>query len=317
MTRPRVYITVNPELIAGKRMQTVRSMVTALHEICDLYVIPVDAIDFGKGKARAFRRIKGGRFKSIGPIENRADLWIVWTDGYYLDSADQGYEHRSDYIRAQLDFYEKLLANGTVSQVVNLPEGERRTLKKWFATLDCEKLKIIPTFVPKTANSLRDLVRREGVVVVKPDWGGASTGVVKLSSQKEVDEFLTSGIDLRDCVCQSYREGAEKRLWFVGNECVGGRIVTGRKTPWSAAGTNHKGENYSSGKKFARDREVAQRVWDKSLLSIGSVDFIGDEVNEINGCGTTFVYYVGWDLVVDARQPLVDYLTDVVINLSK
>lgn len=309
MTGARVYITVNPGLIAGKRFQTVRSMVTALHDVCDLFVIPIDEIDFEAKRVSGYRRVSGGKFESVGELELRADLWVIYTDGYYYNS-------ELEFIRQQLQFYDELLSKGMVSHMVNLPEAERHTLKDWFVGLDCRKLSIIPTFAVHSFDELRARLRAEKRLVLKPIWGGASLGVRKLESERDIEGLRSEQVDLSEFVLQSYRTGPEKRLWFVGQDCVGGRIVYRRKTPWSG-GEAESGAVYDSGAEFERDRPVATRVWELSGLSIGSVDFIGGEVNEINGCGTTFVYYDGWTRVADARPALVAYLRDLASKLSK
>jgi len=292
-----VFITVNPDLVAGKRMQTIRSLVTALDRVCDLYVIPITAIDFRKGTFHSYKRVEGGRFVRRRKMPAQADLWINWTDGYYL-------EEEIDYLYAQLDFYDHVVESGMVSRVVNTPEGERRTLKDWFAEHDCEKLGIIPTFAPKNKKEWIRLLREHGKLVAKPNWGGAGHGVHLIESERDLDGEVASG----DYVCQLFRKGAEKRLWFCGKDCVEGRIIYDRKLPWLPETIQSTGEPYNKGKAFERDVAIAKLVWQMSGLEIGSVDFIGDEVNEINGCGTTFVYYNGWTKVVDARKRLIDYV---------
>lgn len=309
MTGARLYITVNPGLIAGKRFQTVRSMVTALYDVCDLYIIPIDEIDFESKRLRGYRRVSGGKFESAGELELHADLWVVYTDGYYLNN-------KLDFVRRQLSFYGELLSKGMVSHMVNLPKAERCTLKDWFVELDCRELSIIPTFAVGSFDELCSRLNAEKRLVLKPIWGGASLGVRKLDSEHGIEELRREQIDLSEFVLQSYRTGPEKRLWFIGQDCIGGRIVYDRKTPWSG-GEAESGAVYDSGAEFERDLSVAQRVWEMSCLSIGSVDFIGGEVNEINGCGTTFVYYEGWKKIADARPALVAYLRDLASRLSK
>ena len=56
---------------------------------------------------------------------------------------------------------------------------------------------------------------------------------------------------------------------------------------------------------FAADLEAAERLLALCGLNVGSIDFIGDSINEINGCGTIFTEYKNWQCIVDARPALV------------
>ena len=66
---------------------------------------------------------------------------------------------------------------------------------------------------------------------------------------------------------------------------------------------------------FAADLEAAERLCGLSGLNVGSIDFIGDRINEINGCGTIFTEYKGWHCVVDARPALVAYFVNLLSTL--
>ena len=57
---------------------------------------------------------------------------------------------------------------------------------------------------------------------------------------------------------------------------------------------------------------AAERLCGLSGLDVGSIDFIGDTINEINGCGTIFTEYRNWDCIVDARPALVSYFVEMV-----
>jgi len=312
MTAKRVLMTVNPDLIAGKRLMTVRAMVTELNKLCDLVIVPISELDFKTGKMTGYRRVRGGKFERCGSVKPKADLWIVYTDGYYLDSRKLGFKRRIDYLRRQLEFYEQVIDSKAVSHMVNSPESERATLKDWFLRQDCKKLRMISTYRATTFGQASNLLKQHKLMVAKPIWGGDGMSVRKLESQEAVKELVESiaaeGETLDDYVFQPYREGAEKRLWFAGSDCVGGRTCTGRKKPWALRRGNLRAEKYDSGAEFERDLSVAQGIWNLSGLSVGCVDFIGDEVNEINGCGTTFIQYQNWDKVADARPGLISYL---------
>src|SRR5919106_5947623 len=136
VTRRGVLMTVGPGLVAGKRHMTQRSLVTALDKCADLLVVPVSGYDFANGRVRAYRRIRGGRFEAVGMIAPVADLWIVYSDGYYLDHRALGFTKRRDFFRAQMEFHQAAVDTGRVARVVNEPHVEARTLKSWLASLD-------------------------------------------------------------------------------------------------------------------------------------------------------------------------------------
>jgi hypothetical protein len=317
--RKRVLITVSPELIAGKRCSTLRSLVTALDKHTDLLLLPIDGYDFDTNSALAYRRVPGGTFEKVGTIHPSADLWIVYTDGYYLDSRQIGFKRRIDYLSAQLQFHEYHLSGGHVATMLNTPESERNTLKNWLAQLASLNLPVIPTFTNISSLELHDLMQKFGTLVAKPHWGGAGLGVFKLSNDKEVRKFLdtldkTADTELADYCFQVFCTGYEKRLWFTGSDFVGGRYCFGRGTPWSDRTDDSYTNTYDQrDAEFASDLKNAQTVWNLSKLSIGSVDFIGDRINEINGCGTVFTHYHGgWNKIIDARPALVDFVLSVI-----
>lgn len=294
---------------------TVRSMVTALAKQADLFVLPISEIDFQTGKFQAYKRIAGGKFRRHAVKKPDADLWIVYTDGYYLDIPAMGYRRRLDYFNDQLQYYSRLISDGLVAHMVNTPAAERNTLKDWFAKLDADRLRVIPTFTLRDERDLRSLHKRHGTVVLKPNWGGAGMSVRKLEKDadiaKAVEDLTREGEFLSDYVVQVCVDGPEKRLWFAGDEFVGGRICHGRKTPWSDSTDDYASAKYEKGSDVQRDLQVARQVWRLAGLSLGSVDFIGDQINEINGAGTIYTYYHYWTKIADARKPLVDYLVSL------
>src|SRR4051812_12361488 len=143
--KKRVFLTVNPFLVTGKRMMTQRSLVTALDREADLIVVTAGDYDFKKGLVRAYRRVRGGKFEELGMIAPAADLWIVYSDGYYLDHRSRGFARRLDFFRAQIDFHQSFVARGSVGRVINEPAAEAKTLKSWFAGLNPADHRIIPT----------------------------------------------------------------------------------------------------------------------------------------------------------------------------
>lgn len=296
---------------------TQRSLVTALDRHADLVLATAGDYDFANGLVRAYRRTRGGRFEELGMIAPAADLWIVYSDGYYLDHRPRGFAKRRDFFRAQIDFHQRHLAAGSVGRVVNEPAVETRTLKSWFASLDSAEYRVIPTRLVSSIDEVYDFRKGEGAIVAKLDWGGAGTGAHRLLSESDVRRFeqrlaKDGDHDLSDYCFQPYRLGAEKRMWFAGGRFVAGRKRHGCKTPWSDNTDGYDVHPYSAGMEgFAADLEAAERLCRLCGLSVGAIDFIGDSINEINGCGTIFTDYKFWQCIVDARPALVRYFIDL------
>ena len=313
-------LTVNPFLIAGKRMSTQRSLVTALDLHADLVVATVGDYDFAKGLVRAYRRTRGGKFEALGMIAPAADLWIVYSDGYYLDHRVRGFARRREFFNAQIEFHERALAAGRIGRMINAPKAEARTLKSWLAPLSAAEYRMIPTHVLSSIDEVYRMLRNEGAIVAKLDWGGAGDGVYRLSNESDVGGFerrlAEAGSGVSDYCFQPYRPGDETRMWFVGGRFVAGRKCHGRKTPWSDRADDYEVYPYdASVEGFAADLAAAERLCARAELNVGAIDFIGKSINEINGCGTVFTEYRGWRCIVDARPALVRYFVDLLPTL--
>src|ERR1044072_3796407 len=250
----RVLLTVNPCVVEKQLFSTTRWLITALARRVELLVVPVSGYDFRRGTVRAFRRLSGGGFEALGTVKPSGDLWIIYSDGFYLDHRRLGFGRGRDYFDAQLELHRKHLDSGAVGLMVNTPEAEARTLKSWLASLDSTAAKVIPTRVFDNFDEVYDFRKRERCVVAKPVWGGATVGVRRLADEAAVADFRTElegrGADLSDYCFQAFRGGDEKRLWFAGGEFVGARKFRGSETPWSgwgkgfaiyAYGRNHGG----------------------------------------------------------------------------
>ena len=315
----RVLITVGPGLIAGKRHATQRSIVTALHDRVDLRVVPVDGYSWSDGRVRAYKRTRGGRFEAVGMIVPAADLWIVYSDGYYLDHRALGFGRRRDFFQALMAFHQRGIDSGRISRVVNQPCVEARTLKSWFAGLDAEAYRIIPTYRFCSIDEVHDFQKQQLAIVAKIDWGGGGNGAQRLRSEEDVHRFAAelaadADRDLHDYCFQPYLPGDEKRLWFVGGRFVAGRKSHGRPTPWSDSTADYAVHRYDEedGAEFRADLAAASRLCQFAGLEVGSIDFIGERINEINGCGTIFTEYRFWQCIVDARPALTRYFVDLV-----
>jgi glutathione synthase/RimK-type ligase-like ATP-grasp enzyme len=312
--KKRVMVTVNPGIVGKRDFSTMRKFLNQMDGRFDLLVIPINGYDFKRHRVRAFRRLKGGAFEPLGMIKPEGDLWLVYSDGYYLNHRRFGFRLRRDYFSAQIDFHQKHLGQRSVSLMVNHPESEARTLKSWFATLDFKKARVIPTYVFKSIDEVYDFQKEKRSIVVKPIWGGGSTEVERLEDEQAVRKFQQklqkySDRDLSDYCFQDYWRGDEKRLWFVGGKFVGGRKYRGRETPWEDWNEKCRLSAYhkNSHQGFAEDLAAAQQICELSGISVGAVDFIGHRINEINGCGTVMTTMDKRKVFVDTRPAFVDY----------
>jgi hypothetical protein len=302
---PRVIITVNPGLIEGKRYQTIRTLVTALDGECDLIVAPIDGYDYAKRKISAYRRVPGGKFEKIGMQTPQADLWIVYTDGYYLDWNALGFNDRNELLDAQFTIHEECLSNGSVRRMINTPRAERHTLKAWFTGLDLLEYNIPETYTRHAIEKVNHLLARDNCLIAKPSWGGGMVGVHKIDTYEQLVQFAAR----EDYIFQEFLNGPEKRLWFLGDQVVAARVIHDRPKPWQKK-TNSRIEAFTERleDKFANEIAAAKEIWRRAGLEVGCVDFIGEKINELNGCGTLFTQYDGMRKIIDVRQKLNDYM---------
>lgn len=320
--KPTILITVNPLLIETREFSTMRKFISALDRRFDLYVVPINGYDFRRGRVRAYRRLGGGAFADQGFITPTADLWIVYSDGFYLDHRCFGFRLRRDYFKAQLEFHQTHLGAGRVRLMVNTPEADARaSLKSWLATLNFKQTRVIPTYACSHIDEVYDLQKKHGCLVVKPVWGGGSEGVDRLADETAVSQFQRAlkkrrTSDLSDFCFQVFRTGDEKRLWFAGGEFVGGRRFRGCRTPWADEWKFQLTKyNQNSRRTFPRDLAAARRLCELSGIVVGSVDFIGDEINEINGCGTVLTNFYRRKLFIDHRLAFINYFQRLVASL--
>lgn len=319
--KKRVLLTVNPLLVTGKRFMTQRSLVTALDRHADLLVATAGDYRFSDGLVHAYRRTRGGKFEDVGMVAPAAHLWIVYSDGYYLDQRALGFARRRDFFDAQIDFHQRQLDAGNVGRMINEPAVEARTLKSWLSGLAAEEYRVIPTRLFASIDEVYDFRKSEGALVAKPIWGGAGGGARRLVSENDVQRFQdelnkSADAELGDYCFQPYRPGDEKRMWFVGGRFVAGRYSRGRATPWSYSTADYEVRPYDADSEgFLADLSAAERLCKLSGLNVGAIDLIGDRINEINGCGTIFTEYKGWQRIVDARPALVRYFVDLLHRL--
>ncbi|HVG32165.1 MAG TPA: hypothetical protein VM911_03765 [Pyrinomonadaceae bacterium] len=318
----KVLITINPMLVEEQKFSTMRKMLRCLDEHCELQVAPISGYDFRRGKVRTYKLQRGGKFEYTGLVEASADVWIVYSDGFYLDHSRFGFRHRRDYFQAQLAFHQAQMQAGRVRLMINSPEAEVRTLKSWLATLDFKSCRVIPTYSFSKIEDVFELQNSLGKIVAKPEWGGASLGIELLSDEQSVRDFhaklkKTRGQSLADFCFQKYCAGDEKRLWFIGGKFHGSRVIRGRETPWSPMTDEFEVESYDSdwSNGFARDVAAAERLCQRAGLNVGSVDFIGSRINEINGGGTVLTTFRGRELIMDLRPAFVRYILDLLDSM--
>jgi glutathione synthase/RimK-type ligase-like ATP-grasp enzyme len=297
-----------------------RKFITGMDQRFDLLLLPINGYDFKRERVRAFKRVKGGAFENIGMIEPEGDLWLIYSDGYYLNHRRFGFPLRRDYFNAQIDFHQKHFSSGRVSLMINNPEAEARTLKSWFATLNYRRAGVIQTHVFQCIDEAYDFQKKQRRIVVKPIWGGASTEVRLLEDEAAVRKFHAdlkrhTDRDLSDYCFQAFCEGDEKRLWFVGGKFVAGRKYYGREMPWQDWNENCRisAYNKTSQRGFQQDLAAAESLCRLSGISVGAIDFIGDRINEINGAGTvmTTMDTSNRRLFVDTRPAFIQYLLEL------
>lgn len=322
MKKKKVLLTINPLITEGRRFSTMRRLVKWLDGCCDLLVVPVTGYDFKRCTVTTYKRTTAGGFKKTGTATPRADLWIVYSDGFYLDHRTLGFKLRRDYFNAQLAFHQQQLETGRVRLLINSPAAEAKTLKSWLATLDFQKLRVIPTYLFSSIAEVYDFQRARGTIVAKLNWGGAGDGVERLGDEAAVRSFQSkleqySDRDLSDYCFQIYCRGDEKRFWFTGGQFMGARIIHGRETPWSGDADDFRVDVYDpdSSSAFARDLADAQRVCDLSGIQLGSIDFIGGRVNEINGSGTVLTTYRYRKMIMDTRPAFLQYVVSLLDHL--
>jgi glutathione synthase/RimK-type ligase-like ATP-grasp enzyme len=320
--KKKILITVNPLITGQRKSTTMRKFITILDRHFDLLVIPVSSYDFKRERVRAYKRLPGGAFKSVGMIEPEGDLWIVYSDGYFLNHRRFGFRLRRDYFNAQIELHQKYLSAGCVRLMINNPEAEARTLKSWLTTLNFKRMKVIPTYLFNSIDEVYDFQKTEKSIVVKPVWGGASTYVRMMTDEACVRKFNSdlrkyTDRDLSDYCFQGFRRGNEKRLWFIGGEFVGGRKYRGRATPWSDWAADCRLTTYDrqSRNGFDADLAAARRLCALSGINVGCIDFIGDEINEINGGGTVLTTLKERKLIVDTRPAFLRYIFELMESM--
>lgn len=320
--KKKVLLTINPLITEGRRFSTMRRLVRLLDRDCDLLVAPADGYDFKRRQVVLYKRNNDGSFERLGQQTPRADLWIVYSDGFYQDPRAFGFRLRRDYHNAQLDFHREQSSTGNVRLVINSPEAEARTLKSWMTTLDFQQFSLVPTYAFSNIAEVYDFRREQGVIVAKLSWGGANIGVERLDNETAVREFERrlegyTDRDLSDYCFQVYCRGDEKRFWFIGGEFVSARVIHGRETPWSPDAADFRVGIYDarSSRNFKRDLAAARRICALSGINIGAIDFIGSRINEVNGGGTVLTTYDHNRMIIDNRPAFLAYVRSLLKSL--
>lgn len=286
------------------KKDTSQTVVETLHNYSDLTITPPDQYNFADNTVGRYR-FRDGKWRRAKRGTPKADIWIVWIDGYALNHKSLGFRDSMDFFHAAQDFFHQNLQNGNVGAIYNSPEAERNTLKDFLADLDSDEFGAIPSYRIRNFDDLADIYNTLGPVVVKPVWGGLRRGIGKVTDEWELQALRHK--DLSNHVAQLFHRGPEKRLWIANGRCPQGAVHYGKNTPWSGfASDYHVVPHYMlPADEVARDIYYAERMAKKVGLNFGSVDFIGDRINEVNGAGTG---HVMWDLtgeeVIDARPVL-------------
>jgi len=171
--------------------------------------------------------------------------------------------------------------------VVNNPAEVRNAPEKLFVT-DFPDLQP-PTLITADAQAIRDFRGRHGDIVLKPLYGGAGSGVVRLTrDDPNLDALLElhAMIGREPVIAQKFIPAVakgDKRILIVDGEPVGAinRIPAKGQVRSNLA----RGGRAEAVSLTARDREICQAIGGelkrRGLLFVG-IDVIGDYLTEIN-----------------------------------
>ena len=229
-----------------------------------------------RGRAANLRAVKGDHH-TAGDIEVRdlSEFDVV------LMRQDPPFDMA--YITATY-FLEKI---HPATLVVNNPAEVRNAPEKLFVT-GFPGLQP-PTLITADAEALHDFHRRHGDIVLKPLYGGAGSGVVKLrKGDPNLDALLElhAMIGREAVIAQKFIpavSAGDKRILLVDGEPVGAiNRVPGKGQVRSNLARGGRAEPVDL---TARDREICEAISmelrDRGLIFVG-IDVIGDYLTEIN-----------------------------------
>jgi len=229
-----------------------------------------------RGRAVNLRAVKGDHH-SVGDVEVRdlSDFDVV------LMRQDPPFDMA--YITATY-FLEKI---HPATLVVNNPAEVRNAPEKLFVT-GFPGLQP-PTLISADVDALHDFHEKHGDIVLKPLYGGAGSGVVKLAKgDPNLDALLElhALIGREAVIAQKFIPAVskgDKRILLVDGEPVGAiNRVPGKGQVRSNLARGGRAEPVELN---ARDREIcdaiALELKDRGLLFVG-IDVIGDYLTEIN-----------------------------------
>jgi glutathione synthase len=171
--------------------------------------------------------------------------------------------------------------------VVNNPAEVRNAPEKLFVT-GFPGLQP-PTLITSDAQAIEDFRARHGDMVLKPLYGGAGSGVVRLNADDpNLDALLElhAMISREPVIAQKFVPAVaagDKRILLVDGEPIGAinRIPAAGQVRSNLA----KGGRAEAVALTARDREICDAIGmelkDRGLLFVG-IDVIGDYLTEIN-----------------------------------
>jgi len=238
------------------------------------------ALDGGKvlarGRALNLRTVKGDHH-SVGEMEVRdlSEMDVV------LMRQDPPFDMA--YLTATY-FLEKI---HPATLVVNDPREVRNAPEKLFVT-DFPGLQP-PTLITSDARALHDFHRQHGDIVLKPLYGGAGSGVVRLKADDpNLDALLElhAMIGREAVIAQKFIPAVsqgDKRVLLVDGEPVGAinRIPAEGQVRSNLA----RGGRAAAVELTERDREICAAIGAelkvRGLLFVG-IDVIGDYLTEIN-----------------------------------
>jgi len=323
--RKKVLASINGEK-SLEEGSTFNGLVNTINQHADARFIDSDGrnYNFGENRVRTMR-FSDGRFHDSRLEKPEADLWIFYSDGYQTDTKALGYPTSMDYYRKLMNFLDDQIIEGNVREIISSPEVERATLKDYFTRLDPEEFNIIPTYTFKEFKELKEKFLEKGKLVVKPNWGGAMTGVKLIKTGEDLLKY--EDLNISDLVFQDYSPGVEKRMWITNGNFVEGRSIEGRETPWDPIRRKNRivtrynrNEVSKLGdedkmREFEETLKSTQKMVEKTGLVVGAIDFLGNKINEVNGAGTSFITGdIERKVCMDDRHYLNDYIRSLLTS---
>ncbi len=199
-------------------------------------------------------------------------------------------DSNSENSNAEREFLKKCRDQGNIGTIINAPESMEFVLKKNISIL--RDVPLPEVYNISSVPDLTYLLKEEDKVVVKSDKSFHGLGVFYVSSDgfaSDTNLYLDMLKNIQNYSFFKYNNSnIEKRITFVDNKIVYTRALLKPK-PWEGGVSVPLSEStyYASNNEV----EIVKSIIDQTGLFIGSVDFLGNEINELNGSGIGTYWY--------------------------